>query len=347
MRVVTTIDQANLRISAAAAREAEARGFSGITTLENRHDPFLPLAVAATATERIQLATGVAIAFLRSPMSAANIAWDLNAASNGRFVLGLGPQIKAHNEKRFSVPWSAPVPRLREYVNALRAIWHAWQSGERLKFEGEHYRFSLMPPNFVPEPVAHPPPPVTLAAVGPAMLALAGEVADGVCLHPFCTRPYIEQRVLPNLERGFAKSGRQRKHFEITGGGFLATGPTDEAVAKMVEWVRYRIGFYASTPAYWPVLETVGYAELGEKLNHLTKQGAWDQLAAAVPDELLHACAAVGRHDEIAGVIAKRFGGLSDTVQASASYEQPSDLPAEVLQDIIALPSAFAGFRGA
>ena len=344
MRVINTIDQSNLHRSAAAASEAEARGFSGITTLENRHDPFLPLAVASTCTQSIELSTGVAIAFLRSPMSCANISWDLQNASNGRFVLGLGPQIKAHNEKRFSVPWSPPIPRIREYVDSLRAIWKCWATGERLRFEGEHYRFTLMPPNFMPEKLDVPPPPVTIAAVGPAMLRLAGEVADGVRLHPFCTRPYLEQVVLPNLEKGFARRGRKRETFEISGGGFIATGPDDESVKKIAEWVRYRIGFYGSTPAYWPVLEMAGFGDLGQKLNAMTKEGKWDELAAQVPDDLLHACCAVGRHDEIAGVVEKQFAGLSDTLGASASYEEPSDLPADVLQDIKKIPQTFVGF---
>ena len=175
-------------------------------------------------------------------------------------------------------------------------------------------------------------------------MRLAGEVADGVRLHPFCTRAYLEQTVMPNLALGFAKSGRRRKHFEVNGGGFLATGKRDEDVAKMTEWVRYRIGFYGSTPAYWPVLESAGFGELGEKLNHMTKRGQWDELAQQIPDDLLHACTVVGRHDEIAGIVASRYAGLSDTLQASASYETPSDLPSDLLQDLRRIPSVFAGF---
>ncbi|MEQ8233915.1 MAG: TIGR03617 family F420-dependent LLM class oxidoreductase [Gammaproteobacteria bacterium] len=346
MRIVTTIAQQDLAAAARAAQAVEADAYSGIVTLENRHDPFLPLAVAATVTQRVELATGIAIAFARSPMVTANLAWDLQAASGGRFVLGLGPQIRAHNEKRFSVPWGPPVPRLREYVLALRAIWAAWSGTGPLRFEGEHYRFTLMPPNFVPEPLSCAPPPITLAAVGPAMLRLAGEVADGVRLHPFCTRNYLEQAVLPHVEAGLASSGRARAHFEINGGGFLATGADDDEVAREVAWVRQRIGFYASTPAYWPVLEAEGMADLGPRLNALTKQGAWASLAAEVPDTLLHACTAVGRHDEIAAVVASRFGGLSDTLVASASYERPATLPPAVVAAIARIPAAFTGFTG-
>ncbi len=345
MRILTTIPQHNLLASKAGAEAVEARGFSGISTLENRHDPFMPLAVAATCTRRVELSTGIAIAFLRSPMSTAHISWDLNEASQGRFVLGLGTQIRAHNEKRFSVPWGPPVPRLREYVQSLRAIWRAWKTGERLRYEGEHYRFTLMPPNFVPEGSDRPAPPITLAAVGPAMLRLAGEVGDGVRLHPFCTRKYFDDTIKPQIARGLAVSGKPRSHFEINGGGFIATGPDDETVERMAEWVRYRIGFYASTPAYWPVLDAEGYAELGPKLNRMTKQGEWDGLAAAVPDELLHACAAIGRHDEITRIVEQRFVGMADTLQASASAEHPSDLPADLVQEICALPAVFTGFR--
>lgn len=347
MRVVTTVPQHSLAAASHAAADIEARGFDGLCSLENRHEPFMPLAVAALATRKVELATGIALAFVRSPMALAHVAWDLKESSGGRFVLGLGPQIKAHNEKRYGVPWSAPVPRMRELVTALRAIWTAWRDGTPLRHEGEHYRFTLMPPNFVPEGSDLPLPPITLAAVGPAMLKLAAEVADGVRLHPFCTRRYFEQTVAPAIERGLAKSGRARANFEINGGGFVATGADDASVGKMVDWVRYRIAFYGSTPAYWPVLEAEGLQALGPRLNDLTKQGRWDALAREIPDSLLEACTAIGRHDQIASVIAKRFGGLIDTVHASASSEQPSDMPAEVIADIQRLPAAFRGFTSA
>ena len=344
MRIITTIDQSNLASSKIAAETAEKEGYDGICTLENRHDPFLPLSVASLATERLELSTGVAIAFLRSPMSCAHISWDLNTASSGRFVLGIGPQIKAHNEKRFSVPWSAPVPRIREYVRSLRAIWNSWRNGTKLNFRGEHYTFTLMPPNFVPENNDFRLPPVTIAAVGQSMLRLAGEVADGVRLHPFCTRDYIRDYVLPNIEIGFERSGRQRKNFEISGGSFLATGATNDVVAKQMEWVRYRIGFYGSTPAYWPVLESAGFPELGEKLNRMTKEGKWDQLASEIPDELLHACTIVGRHHEIKKLIEDYYGGISDTLVASQSYEKPSDLPPDLISELKHIKTRFKEF---
>ncbi len=346
MRIMTTLPQRDLRLVADAARAAEAQGYDGVVTLENRHEPFLALGVAAVATERLQLATGVAIAFPRSPMVTASTAWDLQLASRGRFVLGIGPQVRAHNENRFSVKWSPPAPRLREYVKAMRAIWRCWETGEKLKFEGEHYRFTLMTPNFTPPSLHLPMVPVELAAVGPHTLRLAGEVADGVRLHAFCTRKYLEDMVMPKLAEGWAKSGRTREHFEIHGGGFVATGATEEDVAKKVDWVRMRVGFYGSTPAYWPVLEAHGLGDLGRKLNAMSKQGQWAAMTKEISDDVVRLFAAVGTHREIAQAIKERFAG-SDSVSASATSEEGSDLPPDVIQDIKRIPTRFAGFSAA
>ena len=344
MRINTTIPQHNLRAVPEAAAAVESAGYDGITTLENQHDPFLPLGVAALNTSRIELATGIAISFLRSPMSAANLTWDLCEASGGRFVLGLGTQIKAHNEKRFSVPWSAPAPRMREYVGALRAIWRSWKYGERLKFEGKHYQFTLMIPNFVPEGSGLNLPAVTLAAVGPAMLKLSGEVADGVRLHPFCTRKYLTETVMPCIQQGLDKSQRARQSFEISGGGFIATGHDDEAVAAATEWVRYRVAFYGSTPAYWPVLEAHDAGDLGRKLNRMTKDGQWDKLSSEVSDDILRLFVAIGRHDEITSQVEARFGGLTDTVSASTNSQVPADFPPDLISDIQRISAPFSGF---
>jgi probable F420-dependent oxidoreductase len=260
-------------------------------------------------------------------------------------VLGLGPQIKPHNEKRFSVPWSPPAPRLREYVMALRAIWRAWELGEKLDFRGRHYTFTLMTPNFVPASTGQPPVPVTIAAVGPHTLKLAGEVCDGVRLHPFCTRAYLEDVAMPRIETGLALSGTARGNFQITGGGFIATGATDAAVAEVVEWVRYRVAFYGSTPSYWPILEHHGAGDLGRKLNCMTKAGRWDRIAAEIPDDLLRLFAAVGRYDELASVIEARFGGCADMVYASTSADVRPAIPADVLQDIRRIATPFTGFK--
>ena len=187
-------------------------------------------------------------------------------------------QVKGHNERRFSVPWSAPAPRMAEYVQAIRAIWHTWSTGEQLSYEGEHYRFSLMTPNFTPEPVDSTPP-IMIAAVGPAMLRVAGQYCDGVRLHGFCTPDYLRRHVMPQLQTGLDRAGRDRSDFWVTGGGFICTGPDDETVDRMVEWVRYRIGFYGSTRAYWPVLEQHDLGDLGEKLNHLSRNDGWGEMA--------------------------------------------------------------------
>ncbi|HTQ26429.1 MAG TPA: TIGR03617 family F420-dependent LLM class oxidoreductase [Candidatus Binataceae bacterium] len=344
MRVLTTLPQEDLRRVPDAACEAEQTGFDGLITLENRNDPFLSLGVAAIATEKIELGTAVAIAFPRSPMVVANASWDLQVASRGRFVLGLGPQIRPHNEKRFSVAWTAPLARMREYVGALRVIWTAWEKGEKLRFEGEHYTFTLMTPNFVPPSMGLPMVPITLAAVGPKALRLAGEIADGVRLHPFCTRRYQEEIVMPRLKEGLDGGGRSLEHFEVSGGGFIATGPDDAAVARVFEWVRMRVGFYGSTPAYWPVLELHELGDLGRKLNALSKQGKWAEMTTSVSDDLVHLFAAVGTHKEIAGAVERRFGGLSDAVFASINSTIRSDLPADVLADIRRIPVRFKGY---
>jgi len=331
MRVTTSVTTDDLGSIGATAARLEAAGFDGVTSQENRHDPFLPLTLAAASTDRLGLATNVAIAFPRSPMLAATIAWDLQALSNGRFTLGLGSQIKPHNEKRFSVPWSAPAPRMREYVQSIRAIFATWHTGKRLAFEGDHYRFTLMTPNFTPPPLDGDPPPIHIAAVGPNMLGVAARECDGAALHGFCTPAYLEQTVLPKLESGLEASGRTRADFEISGGGFVATGATNEEVDRAVEFVRKRVGFYGSTPSYWPVLETHDLLDLGHKLNAMSKAGEWDAMTAAVREDVVDLFCARGRHDELAAAIGNHFGTLVDSVGLDATT------PAETVAEIQAL----------
>ncbi|MGI9426335.1 MAG: TIGR03617 family F420-dependent LLM class oxidoreductase [Hyphomicrobiaceae bacterium] len=345
MKIIQTLPQSDLGLVPAAAKQAEEAGFDMLMTMENKHDPFLALAVAATATTSIELGPGIAIAFARSPMVVANVSWDLQTASKGRFVLGLGPQIRPHNEKRFSVPWSPPVPRLREYVHALRAIWKSWETGERLRFEGKHYTFTLMTPNFVPPSSGRPPIPITIAAVGQHSLRLAGEACDGVRLHPFCTRSYAADVALQLIDEGMTRTGRSRERFEVTGGGFIATGRSDEDVQEMAEWVRYRVAFYGSTPSYWPVFEHHDLGDLGRKLNRMTKDGQWDKIAAEINDDVLRLFAAVGRYDEIAGAVEQRFGGIADAVYASTSSDKRPMIPKEVIQDIARIPRQFSAFQ--
>lgn len=345
MRVSTSIPKAHLKQVAPAVRAAEAAGFDCVSSMENSNDPFLPLAIAAMETERVELMTGIAISFNRSPMVAANVAHDLQYASDGRFKLGLGSQVKGHNVRRFSVPWTPPAPRMREYVESLRAIWRSWETGEELNYVGKHYQFTLMPPYFVPEKTNLPMTPVTIAAVGPAMLRVAGSTCDGVQLHPFCTRKYMEEVVLARLEEGRAKGGVPREHFEVSGGGFIATGPNEETVSKIYEYVRYRIAFYGSTRSYWPVFELHGLQDLGEKLNAMVRKGEWDRIAAEIPDDVVHLFAAVGTHDTIAGAIEKRFGGISDTVSAIAAPDASPDLTPDLIQDIRKIATPFKGFK--
>lgn len=344
MRIETSIPLDDWRKVADKARFAEESGFDGVLSAEIAHDPFMPLGFAALATERIRLATAIAVAFPRSPMVVANTAWDLQEQSGGRFVLGLGAQVKGHNERRFSMPWSAPVPRIREYVESLRAIWRTWETGEELNYQGKHYNFTLMTPEFSPRPTGLPRVPITIAAVGPAMIKLAGSLCDGVRLHGFATRKYVEDVALPMLDKGLAESGRKRSEFEIWGGGFVATGRDDEAVAKQVEWVRYRLGFYGSTRSYHNVFAVHGWEDLGMKLHKMSKQGRWKEMAAEISDDVVHTFAAVATYSNLAPAIKKRFGGLVDSV--TLDFDRSTELSErmEILQDIRRIGNEFQGF---
>ena len=291
-----------------------------------------------------ELTTSVAIAFPRSPMIVAILGRDLNVNSDGRFVLGLGSQVKQHNERRFSTPWTPPAPRMGEYVQALRAIWRCWEKAAPLDFKGRHYNFTLMTPAFSPPPTALPMVPITIAAVGPAMLRLAGRHCDGVRLHPFCTRAYAEQVVVPEIEKGISQSGRRRENFEISGGGFIVTGPDEATLAKGREQVRHRIGFYGSTPAYHPVLELHGLGDLAKKLNKLVRDGDWEKLAAQVPDDVLDLFAAVGTFDELPEKVPARFGGISDTIGLEFSPQSNAAAVSALVEKLQAIPSRFTGF---
>ncbi|MFT5174524.1 MAG: putative F420-dependent oxidoreductase [Gammaproteobacteria bacterium] len=345
MRVATTIVSDRFAHSAELARAAEQAGYDTALTTENQHEPFLPLAAATLTTKTIGLGTAVAIAFPRSPMVVANASWDLHLSSAGRFVLGLGSQVKGHNVRRFSVPWSPAAPRMREYVESLKAIWRCWEHGEKLDYRGEHYQFSLMPPNFTPAASGMGLVPVTIAAVGPAMLRVAGHVCDGVRLHPFCTRKYLENVVVPQLQTGFQRGGRARETFEISGGGFLVTGADDATVAKNLEWVRLRVAFYGSTRSYFPVFEEHDLLDLGEKLYRMSVDGQWDQMAAQISDEVVHLFAAVGRHDQITAAVEKHFGGISDTIAETIAHNANPSLSPELVQDLKRLPSSFTGYQ--
>ena len=300
------------------ARALEADGYAGGATAETSHDPFFPLLLAARATERLELSTGVAIAFARTPMTMASIANDLQLASNGRFTLGLGSQIKPHIERRFSMPWSHPAARMREFILGLRAIWSAWNGEEKLSFKGEFYTHTLMTPFFDPGPNPYGPPKVMLAAVGDLMTEVAGEVADGMILHPFTTERYVREVTMPALERGWARAGKQRGDFELSGPMFVVTGTNDEEYEAARRGTKQQIAFYGSTPAYRGVLELHGWGDLQSDLNRLSKQGEWVQMGELVDDDVLGAFAVVAEPEAVAAQMKARYGGLVDRILFSA-----------------------------
>lgn len=318
----------------AHATEAEASGYDGIWSAETGHDPFLPLVLAAEHTERLQVGTGIAVAFARNPMTLAMTANDLQTQSGGRFMLGLGSQIKPHIEKRFSMPWSHPAPRMRELILAIRAIWTSWSTGGRLAFRGEYYRHTLMIPMFDPGPNPHGNPPIFLAAVGALMTEVAGEVADGMLAHAFTTERYLREATLPALERGLATSGRARSAVEISYPGMVVTGVDDESFAAAAAATRKQLAFYGSTPAYRPVLELHGWGDLQTDLNTLSKRNAWDDMAGLIDDEMLRTFAVVGELDTIAATIRDRFDGLVDRFNLYAPSGVDAEQWAEVLADV-------------
>jgi probable F420-dependent oxidoreductase len=314
-----------------AARQAEQVGYDGIWSAETSHDPFLPLALAAEHTDRIELGTGIAVAFARNPMTLAQVANDLHTLSRGRFLLGLGSQIKPHIEKRFSMPWSHPAPRMRELILAIRAIWASWSDGSRLAFRGEFYRHTLMTPMFDPGPNPFGNPRIFLAAVGERMTEVAGEVADGMLAHGFTTERYLREVTAPALERGLATSGRVRGDVEISYPGLVVTGTDEAGFEAAARAVKTQLAFYGSTPAYLPVLELHGWGDLHVELNRLSKRGAWEEMADLIDDDVLNAFAVVGELDDIAGLVLRRFEGVVDRFNFYAPYAMDPGRWAEVL----------------
>jgi probable F420-dependent oxidoreductase len=302
------------------AKELEDMGYDGLLTAETGHDAFLPLALAAEHTERIELGTGIAVAFARTPMVLAYTANDLQQMSKGRFILGLGSQIKPHIEKRFSMPWSHPARRMREYILALRAIWASWNDKEPLRFDGEFYRHTLMTPFFAPPPNPYGPPKVFLAAVGEKMTEVAGEVADGIIIHGFTTERYVKEVTIPAIERGLKTAGRDRSTFEVSGPLFVATGTDDAEVAEAVKGVKQQIAFYGSTPAYRGVLELHGWGELQSELNALSKQGEWVKMGECIDDEMLRTFAVVAEPEGVADELKRRYHGVVDRLSFYAPY---------------------------
>ena len=304
----------------AAARELEAQGFDALVTAEVDSDPFLPLVLAAEHTQRIELMTSIAVAFARNPMTVAQIGNDLQAFSKGRFLLGLGSQIKPHITKRFGMPWSQPAARMREFVLALRAIWDCWYKDSKLEFRGDYYTHTLMTPMFTPKNNPYGPPRVVLAAVGPKMTEVVGEVADGMLVHAFTTARYLREVSLPALARGLDRAGRVRSDVELCYPAFIVTGRDEKEWQAMRVATARQIGFYGSTPAYRGVLEVHGWGPLQGELNRLSKRGEWQAMGEQISDEVLEQFAIVAEPAKVASALKTRFGGLVDRVLCSFSF---------------------------
>ncbi|MCS6924726.1 MAG: TIGR03617 family F420-dependent LLM class oxidoreductase [Candidatus Binatia bacterium] len=304
----------NLAEAAEIAKAAEDMGFAALWNPENQHDPFLPLAVAATVTRTIKLGTAIALAFPRSPMSLAYTAWDLQAASQGRFILGLGTQVKGHNERRFSVKWESPGPKLREVICALRVIWDCWQNGTPLNFRGQFYTFTLMTPAFHPGPIAHPHVPIDIAGVNPSICRLAGELCEGFHAHPLHTARYLREVVLPQIEQGAKKAGRSRKDITIATSAFVIMGDSRKEMEAMREKVRQQIAFYASTRTYKPVLDLHGWGDVCLRLSEKAAKGEWQSMAKEITDEMLAEFAVTGAPEEVPSLLKAKYNGLLDRV---------------------------------
>lgn len=305
---------ADLDMAPLAIAELERRGYDAAFSAEINSDPFFPLVLAAEHSEKIALTTSISVAFARNPMTMANLAWDLNQYSKGRFTVGLGSQIKPHITRRFSMPWSKPAARMREFIQAMQAIWACWESGEKLDFNGEFYQHNLMTPMFMPSNTAYGAPGVNLAAVGPLMTEVAAEVANGVISHGFTTVTYLREVTLPAVHRGLEKSGRSREAFDISVPALVVTGLNEEAFLLSKAAIQSQLGFYASTPAYRPVLEAHGWGELQTETNQMTRDGRWDAMGELISDEILNTFAVVSEDiTQVPILINERYGGLADT----------------------------------
>lgn len=338
MRVETHVGIEDLRQVAERARQVEALGYDGLAVAELQYDPFLPLVPMALATERVTLTTSVAIAFPRSPFVAAMMSWDLQRASNGRFRLGLGTQVKGHNERRFSVPWGPAGPRLRDYVLAVRAAWRTFQTGARPDFKGEHYQFTLINPTFNPGPIEHPDIPIELAAVNAYNARLVGEVADGLRTHGFTTRRYQEAVIIPAVLEGLRRAGRPRSAVALTGGGFIATGPDWPAVERQIEGIKRRIAFYGSTRTYFPVFEAHGWS-VGDELHALSVRNGWAEMPKLITDEIVEAFAVLAPYDHLVAKLRERYGGIADSIGLELPASADPDFVRSLLAQVRTIPT--------
>jgi probable F420-dependent oxidoreductase len=330
LRGAPKLDLASVRDG---AREIERLGFDGFVTGEIKTDPFIPLALAATTTERISLTTAVAIAFPRSPTVTAMMAWDLQALSGGRFILGLGTQVKGHVERRYGTSWAPPVPRLREYLRAVRAVWDCWQNGTPLDVRGTYYNLSVMVPLFNPGPIPHPRIPIHLAAINTHICQLAGEMGDGIRPHPITTRKFITEVMLPNVELGARRAGRSLQGFEVALSPLVAVGDDARELADRRRDVRARIAFYASTRTYRAVFEAHGWGSVVEALHELSVQKRWEEMPGRISDDVVETIAVIGTYDDVARKILERYGDFATRIEFSLPVRKPGD--AERLRQII------------
>ena len=322
---------------AQSAQEVEAAGYTGAWTAETSHDPFFPLLLAAEHTTTLELGTSIAVAFARNPMILANIGWDLQAYSGGRFILGLGSQIKPHITKRFSMEWSHPAPRMREMILAIRAIWDTWENGTPLNFKGDFYTHTLMTPFFAPERAelaGHGTPKIFLAGVGELMTEVAGEVCDGFICHGFTTERYLREVTIPALERGRAKAGKTMEGFEVMGPSFVVSGNSEAELEAASAGTRQQIAFYGSTPAYRGVLELHGWGEMQDELNGLSKQGKWVEMGNCITDEILNTFAVVGEPEHIAPELHRRYGDVIQRISFYAPYKTDPERWSKGLADL-------------
>ena len=320
MKLDVALRDYDLQSVSEQARQMEQIGYDCVWTSETQHDPFLPLAVAAEATKSIKLGTAIAVAFPRSPMITAHTAWDIQKASSGRFILGLGSQVRAHNERRFSVKFESPGPKLREVVLSLRAIWECWQKGSPLRFQGEFYNFDLMTPFFNPGPIDHPNIPIFIAGVNEFMCRVAGEVCDGLHVHPLHTPKYLREYVHPAVKEGLRLSGRTREQFQFATSTFVVAGDSERERAENVEAVRQQIAFYASTRTYKPVLAAHGWEAVSSRLHAKSLEGDWEGMAGLISDEMLAEFAVGGTYATLGQQLRQRYAGLIDRISLYQPY---------------------------
>lgn len=340
MKIYTTAPLEDPREARHLYGHLEEIGYDGAFSFEAKHDPFLPLVLAAEHTRRLRLGTAVAIAFARNPMNLANLAYGLQLISQGRFLLGLGSQVAPHIRNRFSMPWSEPARRMRELILAIKAIFARWEGRAELAFQGDFYRHTLMIPAFDPGPNPFGPPPIYLGGFGPRMTAVAGEVADGLIAHPFNTRESLLKVVLPGIERGLATSGRSRRGFDVIAATLTVTADREDEFERVKLAARKQLAFYGSTPAYRGTLDCHGWGDLHLELNRLSKLNRWDDMTGLIGDEVLETIAVVGSRDQIAGKLQARLDGIADGVSLTHNRSPDPGHWADVVRDLRALRGA-------